>query len=287
MKNHYTPLLFILFFFSFFTHGQQKERLFKASEKLYNNGKYDEALETILTIGIDSLKNQKDSLWQAKYYHLKANILYGLGNYKTTIFDYNHAINVAPSNEQGNNIKGMVLFDRAFSEYNLEQYLTSYETVKKAERFLSNVQKPNLDYLLSIYADLSSSATEFGFFSEAAFYLEKGIELYYKNKATVVVDRYQASKPVLFQYKFIVLFTTQGNEKKILSHLKKLEKLRTEKVFNQVENLMYAVSLNLIGDYYLNFREQMDMKYALSEGKSYLTKALKYLDGKVYPDNEI
>lgn len=283
-------LFLIVFFCSFYSFGFQKninQKQLDSLDILYNKGEYHKVLQGINTFNLQSNIAINDSLFFAKAFYLKANSLYGLANYKESINSYNDVIKYSPTSAEGKNLKGMALFDRAFSEYNIEDYLISYNSVKSAEAILSKLKKPNYDYLISIYADLSDSATNYGFFEEAEYYIKKGLAVYKKHKNEVQIDDNQASKDVLLLYKSIVLYSSQGVEKKLINSLHQLKKIRNKKKFNATENLMYAVSLNLVGDFYLNHRDQLDVKTTLSKAEQYLNEALFHLDKKAYPDNEI
>lgn len=280
-------VFFITFFYSLCSFGFQQnknQKLIDYLNNLYNKGAYQKVLDSINTQTFNVAKNSKDSLLQTKIHYLKANSLYGLGKYKESIFSYNNVIKFSTNNDEGKNLKGMAFFDRAFSEYYTEQYLISYNSVKSAEAILSKLKNPNYDYLISIYADVSSSATGYGYFNEAEYYIKKGLDTYEKHKKHIQVDKNQASKDVLLLYKSVVLYAAQGNEKKLISSLTKLQKIRNQKQFNTKEILMYAVSLNLVGDFYLNHREKFNLKEALFKAGNYLEKALFVLDKKNNPE---
>ncbi|TMM30483.1 CHAT domain-containing protein [Polaribacter aestuariivivens] len=274
---------FYLFGFQINIHQKQLDSL----ENLYNKGLYNEVLNALKRINFNNTKGVEDSLFYAKAFYLKANSLYGKEKYKASIVSYNSVINYSPNTDSGNNLKGMALFDRAFSEYNIQEYITSYNSVKSAESILSKVKNPNYDYLISIYADISGSATDYGYYNEAKYYLQKGLALYKTHKNKIKTDKNQASKDILLLYKSVVLYATQGKEKLLIYNLTQLKKQRNHRKFNATENLMYAVSLNLVGDFYLNYREKLNLKNPLFKAEKYLNEALSILDKKSYPDNEI
>lgn len=233
-----------------------------------------------------TIKNQNDSLLLSNLYHLKAKSFYSLSNLNSAITNFNLALKLAPNSDEGQNLKGMVLYDKSYAEYDLNELILSYKTAKKAEYLLSNLSNPNYDYLLSIYTDLGSEASYLGFYDEAGFYLKKGLDIFNnKLQKKEKIDKNSASKTVLFQYKFIYLYHLKGDESKLLYHLKELENLKIKNQFNDLEQLMYAASLNCVADYYLNFREQISTKNALKEGEFFLKKSLQALNKKKYPDN--
>ncbi|QTD36558.1 CHAT domain-containing protein [Polaribacter batillariae] len=282
--------ILLLLFCPFYLFGfQQKihQKQLDSLENLYNKGLYNKVLSALKKTNFNDVKEVKDSLLHAKISYLKANSLYGIAKYKASILSYNKVVNYTPNTNAGNNLKGMALFDRAFSEYNLQEYITSYNSVKSAESILSKVKNPNYDYLISIYADISGSATDYGYYDEAEYYLQKGLALYKTHKSKIKTDKNQASKDILLLYKSVVLYATQGKEKPLIYNLTQLKKQRSYRKFNATENLMYAVSLNLVGDFYLNHREKFNLEKALSKAEKYINEALSFLDKKAYPDNEI
>ena len=243
---------------------------------------------TVVAYSFQQENLKKDSLSIAKKWHLKANTFYETANYLEAVYNYNYALKLTPNNTAGRNLYGTILYDRAFAEYNLEQYIKSYKTVKKAEVVLSALKKPDLNYLLSIYADLGSEASYLGFYKEAEYYLTKGTKLYLSNKK-LLQDKYKtgASKAVLFEYKFVYLYSQSGNEQKMLKHLTRFKELKKQQIFNETEKLMYATSFNDVGDFYLNNRKKNNKKEALIKGSKYITKAIQLLDKKQHPSSFI
>lgn len=270
--------------FSFQKEESKLDSILQKVELSFKNQQFKE----LISYPLDSLsiKNTNDSLLVSKIYHTKANAFYNLENYLKAVTYYNLATKIAPNNSSGKNILGTALYDKAFAEYELKEYVLSYKTVKKAEEVLSKISNPNYDYLLSIYADLGSEASYLGFYEEAEFYLNKGYAIF-KNKLNFkdIINSNQASKKVLFQYKYIYLYHLKGDEKKMLHHFKNLEKLKKATPFNTTEKLMYAASLNCIGDFYLNFREKFSDTNPLQKGNYYINLALKNIDKKEYFDN--
>jgi len=202
---------FFLLFFSIvnstFSYQKVEKNLDSVLHKIENDFKNQE-FKKIGLYHLDSFhfKNANDSLLASKIYHTKPNAFYNLENYLKAITYYNLTTKIAPHNSLGKNIKGTALYDKAFAEYELKEYVLSYKTVKKAETILTEITNPNYDYLLSIYADLGSEASYLGFYDEAEFYLNKGYAIF-KNKLNFkdIINPNQASKKVLFQYKYIYL----------------------------------------------------------------------------------
>lgn len=285
--------LFVCLFYSVFVVAFQQEK--KSIDSLYSNvqllfsKKAYKQLHLKISEGqFAEIKEEKDSLIAAKIWHLKANAYYEKENYFEAVPVYNKAISFTTNTERGKNLKGSILYDRAFAEYYLEQYVRSYKTVKKAEALLSTLKKPDYNYLLSIYADLGSEASYLGFYDEAEYYLKKGSSLFKANKHQLKnKDQDNASKEVLFQYKFIYLYSHSGNEQKMLKHLKLLKKIKNIIKFNETENLMYASSLNDVGDFYLNNREKLIQEDALKKGFIYISKAIRLLDKSKHKSNYI
>ncbi|MFD2565895.1 CHAT domain-containing protein [Pseudotenacibaculum haliotis] len=276
--------IYLLVLVSSFSYAQTRNIL-NSIENLYKEGKYKEVTQQSFQIPPDP--NTTDSLFYAELLALQSNAHYELSNYTRAIELANQSILYTPNNEGGQNLKGMMLFDRAFSEYSLGKYRTSYESVKEAESILTTLKAPNLDYLLSIYADIAGTAITYGYLEEAEYYILKGISVYKENKSKVVADKNQASKEVLFRYKLVELYSSKKQEKELVKQIQEFSKMKNLRRFNDVENLMYAVSLNIVGDFYLNNLEDLERESALLEGGKYIEKALTILDKEKYPKNEI
>lgn len=254
-------------------------------QSLFNQGKYQDIVsltkESLVKSGI------KDTLSIAQMLSIQSNAFYELRKYKQAIRTANASIELAPNTEAGKNLKGMMLFDRAFSEYALEKYQVSYRSVKQAEEVLATLRSPNLDYLLSIYADIAGTSIQYGYLDEAEYYILKGLEVYKKNQDQIPSSENTAAKDVLFQYKLVQLYGAQKLEKKLILQMRSFTRLQRGRVFNAIEQLMYAVSLNLVGDFYLNNRDSLQQDKALKEAEKYLNKALLALDTDKFPSNEL
>ncbi|TXE12752.1 CHAT domain-containing protein [Seonamhaeicola algicola] len=258
-------------------------------EDFYIEKQYDSVVNISKNYSWKSLKfiNENDSLVASEVFHNIANSYYEKANYTTAIAFYNKSIIFSPKNPEGLNQKGRALYDRAFAEYEIQNYTQSYKTVKQAEVVLSALSNPDYDYLLSVYADLAGEATTLGFYDEAEFYLDKGFNLYQNNKGNFKTNVANASKLVLFHHKYIRLFAYSGNQVKLLKHINKLQTLKNKRVFNATENLMLAVAYNYVGDFYLEKKEPNTTVYNayLNQGIAYLNKGLLYLDKKAYSGN--
>lgn len=256
-------------------------------EKLYKKKSFNAIHLITESLNLKPLSNLEDSIYASKIGYIKGLAYYDSGAYTKAKAWFNKALRYTPKNEKGSNLKGTILFDRAFAEYYLEQYIESYNSTKQAEAVLSRLKKPDYNYLLSIYADLSGSAVEYGFYNEAELYLKKGVQLYKEHKNSLTKDVEKSSKPILFEYYYVNLYAKKGDEKKLLYHIKKLQTLYRLQKFNEEDRLRFAVALNYTGDFYLNFKEKLDIDKALAQGKKYIEKALKILDKKKYVDHQI
>ncbi|WP_445755950.1 CHAT domain-containing protein [Polaribacter sp.] len=276
-------LLINFIVFSQIKNKNKYEKIFNKIDSLYIANAYDNISK--YSIDKQHISSKNDSLFIAKIYHKKAKSFYHLNNFYEAINYYNLAFRLAPNSLEGKNLKGIILFDKAYAEYDIEEYVLSYKTVKKAETILTKLPNPDYDYLLDIYIDLGSEASYLGFYDEAEFYLKKGnkiFENHLKNKDTN--DSKSASKTVLFLYKFIYIYHLIGDEQQLLAYLNKFESYKKTRLLNETEHLMYAASLNAIGDFYLNFRDKLNDK-ALEKGIFYINKALQNLDKEKHPKN--
>lgn len=259
--------------------------LYKTTETNYNQENYIASLasaqKTIALLQTDP--SQLDSLTSANLYFYKGASEYYLQLFDRSIASYNKAISLCPSSDAGLNYKAQLHYERAFSEYNLEKYVTSYESSKKAASLMDKVEHPNYNYLISMYADLAGSASALGFIEDAKNHLITAEATYKKYKSKVVNDPKEASKPVLLAYKAIEIVDNKTilKEKDIAFTSKKIQQIETyqrQKQFNVYERHMYAVALNMLGDMYLrkDTITASDCKFA----HQYLDKALQNLHKK-------
>lgn len=236
--------------------------------------KYNDLIEKAKKLEHVLLKNQQtDSLLISKIRHKKGYAFYQLEDYQSAINYFNEAINILPNAKQDSNLHGTILFDRSYAEYYFNRRTDYYKSLKKSATIISELEQPDYDFLLEIYAELSYETKYLGYFKEAETYLQKGY-------AIIKSKKNKTSKDVLFKHYAISLYCTWKKEAHILKHLKDLENLKKSKKFTPSETLMYAVSLNLIADFYIVNLDRFDKNDALKKAEYYLDKAFKNLDKK-------
>jgi CHAT domain-containing protein len=282
-------LKFLILFMTSYIFGQKNTEnlssIFETIKLLSEKQEY----KTIISKNIpkEFVKNTNDSLTFAKILHLQGDALYYTQSYFESQNYYNKGIKYSPNNEDGINEKCRLLLDRAYAEENLQMEETSYNSTKSAEILLSNLKNPDLNFLFDIYIKLSIDAAFRNFYEEGELYLGKAWELYNKNKPWRKEYPGNASKNATCLYKSIYLYHLKGDEKKLLNYLKYFETLKTLSSFNDIENLMYAASLNCIGDFYINHKNKFDENMAFKNAELYLNKALAALDKDKHPSNYI
>ncbi|AXG70641.1 CHAT domain protein [Kordia sp. SMS9] len=258
------------------------QTLLTTTETIYNEGNYKASLasaeKTIALLQTDT--SQLDSLQSAQVYFYKGASEYYVQQFDRSITSYNKAISLCPTSDAGLNYKAELHYERAFSEYELGNYPAAYESSKKAALLMENVANPNYDYLISIYADIAGTAASLGFMEDAKNHLAKAKSIYQKHKNKIIVDPKEVSKPVLFAYKAVEIANTKTvvTEKDIASaaaNLKQLKKINRTKRLNAPEKRMYAVALNMLGDFYLRKDSVTAVDCKLAH--SYLDKALQNL----------
>ncbi len=284
----YGLFLFFCGLFQLLSAQSPVDSLLDASQRLYENGAYEATVRTS-EMGLAHLKKQAtpDSLLCSQLWYYGGMAQYYLDDYPASVAAYNQALIWTPTNPKGQNLRGMLFYERAYSEEELGQLQKAYRSVQKAEEVLSQLVDPDYDYLLSIYGDLSGRAAEQGDFALGENYLRKGRRLYQDHAAAIELAQGAASKAVLFAYKSLYLYWRKGVKSKtdllpIEREVKGLDQLRQQKKFNAQEQLMYAVSLNLAGDVLLNIDTTWRAPY-LAQAQKYLEAALKALDGSGYP----
>ena len=266
-------------------YAQESARaLFDTTEKLYAKGDYAASFASAeKTLGVLQINtSQLDSLQRAQLYFYKGASEYYLKRFDHSITSYNKAISVCPTSDAGLNYKAELYYERAFSEYELGEYPSSYNSSKKAALLMEQVQQPNYDYLISIYADIAGTAASLGFMDDAKNHLAKAESIYQTHQKTIIQDPKEVSKPVLFAYKAVEIIDqkTVISPKDIVLATEKIQVLKKQQPFNVPEKRMYAVALNMLGDMYLR-----KVAVSLSDCKSahtYLDKALQNLNKQQY-----
>jgi len=277
-----------LFFVFQGLHAQETVKsLLQTTKTSYNQGNYTASLTSAQrAIALfEANATQLDSLSSAHLYFYKGASEYYVQRFHSSIISYNKAISLCPSSDVGLNYKAELYYERAFSEYELRNYPASYESSKKAVTLMEKVVNPNYDYVISIYADIAGTAASLGFIEDAKNHLGTAETIYEKHKKEVVEDSKEVSKPVLLAYKAVEILNYKAvlTEKDIdftIEKIQELERRARQKQFNAPENRMYAVSLNMLGDFYLrkDTVTMSDCKWA----HKYLDKALQNLPRKKY-----
>ncbi|MEO0725025.1 MAG: CHAT domain-containing protein [Bacteroidota bacterium] len=247
----------------------------------YERGQFQEAVQSV--DHYLAAHPKPDSFHLAEILYLKANALYYLADYLESLTLYDETIALSPDHPAGLNLRAMALFDRAFAEYELEEYLPAYNSTRAAEDIMRQLEHPNWDYLLSIYSDLAYTATELGFFAEAETYLERGSKLLREHKDQLQLPPGAARKEVTFAYAQTLLFGTWNKEQQALAALNNLRELNLIQTFNAEEQLRYAVALNHVADMYLNFRS--DYTAPFQRAHALLDQAFEALDTSRYKAN--
>ncbi len=237
----------------------------------------------------DSLLQQTahiDSYYLAAFRHQMGTAWHVMGDYRAAIQGYDSAITACAANPEGLNEKGKALFDRAFAEYSLEDYYQSYRSVEAAEAILSQLEAPDYDYLFSIYADLAYQTVEFGYYDKAEMYLKKAEKLFkvHHDKVEYLSDN-QASKEVMFQYNYVLLYSETGDKTRMYHHLKLMQAMHQQGDFNEEEQLVYAVTLNHAADFYLNHDQLSFDTDRFEAAHDLLKQAFAALDKETYPDH--
>ena len=161
--------------------------------------KYNELIEKAKKLEHVLLKNQQtDSLLISKIRHKKGYAFYQLENYQSAINYFNEAINILPNAKQDSNLHGTILFDRSYAEYYFNRRTDYYKSLKKSATIISQLEQPDYDFLLEIYAELSYETKYLGYFKEAENYLQKGY-------AIIKSKKNKTSKDVLFTHYAISL----------------------------------------------------------------------------------
>lgn len=284
MKKIRFYIFFYFLCFSWVTLHAQKD----TPQQLYEAKKYTETIIKSTEKISEILENISisDSLSIAKLYFYKGASQYYLERYTASIQSYTKGINFCPVTDSGMNFKGELYYERAFSEYELKDYVNSYQSSKKAALYMSSAKHPNYDYLISIYCDLAEQTAYLGFYKDAKQYIKKAEKLYNDHSQEIIQDADAVSKPVLFAYKFIEVVNHNSpiGTNDILSVAQKinqLDSLKKLKKFNSREQLMHAIAFNMLGDLYIR-KKTNQSAHDLQTAHQYLDKALQLLDRNLY-----
>lgn len=251
-------ILFIIFSHAILCAQETVQSFLNTTTTSYESGEYQKSLKSSKN-ALHTILNEEiafDSLDIAKLYFYKGASEYYIQRFDASINSYNNGIQFCPPNDAGINYKAELLYERAFSQFELGDYLNAHESSKEAALVMHTAENPNYDYLLSIYCDVAGSAATLGFQEEANNYLNKAKELYTIHQNKISTNTGEASKPVLFAYKAIEIINCKttlnaSDIVQIQQHIQDLEKLQRQNSFNTTEKRMYAVSLNFLGDAYL------------------------------------
>ncbi|WP_179318930.1 CHAT domain-containing protein [Winogradskyella helgolandensis] len=140
--------------------------------------------------------------------------------------------------------------------------------VKKAEALFNSVSRPNLDYLLGVYNDLSEYEKRQGNYKIAAGYLNKGLDIYLNNREEA--QRYRmgkigVKKELQFHSALMEIYRETGQEDFVLYHFEEMKKINSKHTLDDIESDFYATAHIILAKYY-GFRDNDKALEYLNEG---------------------
>ncbi|WP_040279363.1 CHAT domain-containing protein [Psychroserpens damuponensis] len=140
--------------------------------------------------------------------------------------------------------------------------------IKKAEALFNSVERPNLDYLLGVYNDLSEYEKRQGNYKTAAGYLNKGLKIYQNNAEET--QRYRmgkigVKKELQFHSALMEIYRKTGEEALILYHFEEMKKINSLNDLDDIETDFYATAHIILSKFYYSIDNDKALLF-LNEG---------------------
>lgn len=274
-------------------HNPSLAYLWGKSNALNNTRQYAELLVFVNKhIHKVEPKNKKDSLDLADLYFNQYQGNYYTGKYLESINSADKGILFCgkANSKRGNNIKGSLLYKRAYGESELGFGKRCMNSMKTAIDFLSVPDESNLDYLVDAYVFLSSQSAYYGNLADAKRYIRLATNTYQKHKKYLDKFRPNNKYDVVLAYrKAYLLYKLAKNKEdslEIVKVVENLEKIHNSPSFQPGERIYYSTALNHIGDWYVSHEEDsLTSKEDIETGSYYIDKSIDLIENKGYVGN--
>ena len=282
-----------------FSQDNINQKLSDKANRLLNEKQYKK-LRSYCNQELPKLLNEKvkdsSEISLLNYYQFEAQ--YQLGDYLESLKSAEQGIKFCNDNQEELETKVILFYKKAYAEDRLRFFKRSLKSMENALEILEHLDKPNLDYLTSVYIFLSQNAAYNGNLEEANRYLRLSENLYLKNREKLdslkiyygeTYSRYE----VVLNYKKIYALYQLGKTKqdslKIEREIKNIIDLERQPNFNtRYESIYYTTALNHIGDWYLSRKPEDSLKdIDFKKANYYLNLSINAVENKNYIGDEI
>ncbi|MGC6431976.1 MAG: CHAT domain-containing protein [Jejuia sp.] len=218
----------------------------------------------------------------------------GDANYLASIKACEDGILYCPNTEEGVLQKARMYNDKSLSEFSTNFQYRAFKSNLKALELFSSAKKPDYNYMINIYIDMSRTSVYNGNAEEAKRLLRQGERLYAEHKKSVDDQRNNSSIGRIASYEFLLpynkiyqlteLGTSTEDSLEITKTLHKLENLiKSPNFLKGGEGLFYTASLNEVADWYISRQpEKYISKKVLNHALDLVTKAITLVEKEQY-----
>ena len=266
----------------------------KASQLLFQK-KYDSLLlfcELELSKLLEA--SRKDSLEIAQLYKYQNKAHYQLGDYLEAIKNAKSGLDYCTTNtEEGRLLKGQLYSDKASSENYTGKDRSTFNSTLNAIKYLTSVQNPDYDYLITSYRYVSEQCAFHGNIDDAKMYMRRAEDLYFDNKEVIdkmVTDAsgYRHKYEIILAYSKIYQLYQYGKSPSdslaLIDTFKRLETYSQGTDFDKKrDGIYYTTALNHIGDWYASRKpEKETTQEDLLAASSYINRSIDLVENKDY-----
>ncbi len=268
--------------------GAKPERMYQTYRRLYifahNYMRDMEETNIYIEKSINAhLKCKKiDSLVLLKTMHSMGVVSRELGMFKKAINTFSKAEEFYNSQKvKDTNMLGSIYLDLAntYNSHFLNQPQKRINYLKKAESVFTNLNKPNMDYLVAVYPMMADVEKENGDYQEAINYLNKGLALYENDKEAsqkMRMGKIGYKRVLQFHHFLVEIYSKKEDEEKMLSHLNTMKSITSGKKLDAIETDFISLAYLFISRYYRNAKEY-------DKAMNYIDKGLK-LNKKIHEE---
>ncbi len=248
-------------------------------------------------ISEEVLKKPMDSI-EVAFLHVYLSRAYahqsGEANYLAAIKASEAGITYCPSSDDGISQRARMYNDKALYEFSTNLQYRSFQSNLKALELFESVKKPDYNYMINIYIDMSRTSVYNGNIEEAKRLLRQGERLYARHKAIVDKQRNYSTIGKIASYEFLLPYnkiyqlTELGQSRKdsiaILKSLKKIEELsKNEDFLIGGEGMYVTVSLNEVADWIATRNsEESTTTTEFNEALSLVNRAIGLVEQEEY-----
>ena len=266
----------------------------KASQLLFQK-KYDSLL-IFCQLELSKLleASRKDSLEIAKLYKYQNKAYYQLGDYLEAIKNAKSGLDYCSTNtEEGRLLKGQLYSDKASSENYTGKDRSTFNSTLNAIKYLTSVQNPDYDYLITSYRYVSEQCAFHGNIDDAKMYMRRAEDLYFDNKEVIdkmVTDAsgYRHKYEIILAYSKIYQLYQYGKSPSdslaLIETFRSLESNSKATDFDiKRDGIYYTTALNHIGDWYASRKpEKETTQEDLLAASSYINRSIDLVENKGY-----